>query len=227
MKQALVIGAGKFGTSVAKALAKGGAEVMVIEKNEDLLDDLKDHVARAVVADSTDLDTMRTIGAGNFESAVVAIGEHFEACVLTVAVLKELGVGEIIARANTPREERILRLVGATKVLLIESEMGRRLGEAILFPTLSEQMDLPDGYSILHLEVPARMVGQTLRELDLRAWYDVLVLGVKHAPVSVPAAASAKLDLIPDFSYRVEAGDTFVILGRDDSLAKLIKASRE
>ena len=227
MKQVLVIGAGKFGTSVAMALAKGGAEVMVIEKREELLDDLKNYVARVVVADSTDLETMRTVGTGNFESAVVAIGEHFEACVLTVAVLKELGIGEIIARANTPREERILKLVGATRVLFIESEMGRKLGESILFPTLSEQLDLPDGYSILHLEVPARMIGQTLRELDLRAWYNVIVLGVKHASASPASGAIAKLDLIPDFSYRAQEGDTFVIIGQDDSLAKLIKTSGE
>ncbi len=222
MKKAIVIGAGKFGTAVALTLAKGGADVIVVEKREELLDQLKDQLARVVVADATNLNAMREIGAGDTEVAVVSIGEDFEACVLTVAVLKELGAREIIARANTEREETILKLVGATRITFIESEMGHRTGESLLSPALSEQLNLPDGYSLLNLEAPERWIDQALKDIDLRSSYNVILLGVKHGTFWAPS----KMDLIPDLSYRVQARDVLVVVGQDESLAELMKACR-
>lgn len=232
MKKAAIIGAGKFGVAVARRLAEGDIDVLLVEHSSGLLDDLKDVVNRAVVGDSTDIEVLRDIGVGDVDVAVVTMGEHFEPAVLTVAALRDLGVKRIVARANNVREERILRLVGAHRVVFIESETGRRLAEELISPQLTEQMNLPEGYSVLKIKAPERMAGQTLKDLDLRSWYNVLVVAISRGPNAAPdtgdaAAVLAETNMIPPTAYKIRDGDVLVVLGKDDDLARMMAACRK
>jgi trk system potassium uptake protein TrkA len=123
----LVVGLGRFGTAVAETLSQQGCEVVAVDLSMTNVEAVRDSVAHAVELDATDPEALRAIEASSCPIAVVAIGEDFEASVLSVAALKEVGVGHIIARANGPRERRILRLVGASEVVEIETDIGRRL----------------------------------------------------------------------------------------------------
>jgi trk system potassium uptake protein TrkA len=127
----LVVGLGRFGLSLAEELAAQGAEVCAVDENMDNVELIKDKVAMAAQLDATDLDALRGVEAATCAAAVVAIGEDFEATVLCVAALKEVGVGRIIARARTAMQARILHAVGASQVIELESEMGRRIGQAL------------------------------------------------------------------------------------------------
>jgi trk system potassium uptake protein TrkA len=127
----LVIGLGRFGTALAESLAQQGCEVVAIDSEMDSVDAIKNKVTYAIELDSSDPSALRAIDPQNCNAAVVAIGENFEGAVLSVAALKELGVGQIIARATTPRHARILLAAGAHRVLELESEMGRALGRQL------------------------------------------------------------------------------------------------
>lgn len=127
----LVVGLGRFGTALAESLGRQGVEVIAVDRNMASVDAVKDQVALAAELDATDPRALASIEAQTCAAAIVAIGEDFEAAVLTVAALKEAGVPKIIARARSAREGRILAAVGASKTIEIESEMGRQLGATL------------------------------------------------------------------------------------------------
>jgi len=127
-KRYLVIGLGRFGSAVAEALAQHGAEVVAVDNDMANVEAVKDRVTFAIELDATDPMALRSIEATNCNGAIVAIGENFEANVLTVAALKEVGVQNIIGRARSPRHARILAAVGANRVIELEAEMGRAVG---------------------------------------------------------------------------------------------------
>jgi trk system potassium uptake protein TrkA len=127
----LVIGLGRFGTALAESLAQQGCEVVAVDSDMDSVDAIKNKVTYALELDSSDPTALRAIEPQRCNAAVVAIGENFEAAVLSVAALKDLGVTNIIARATTPRHARIFLAAGAHRVLELESEMGRALGRQL------------------------------------------------------------------------------------------------
>lgn len=149
MKRFLVIGLGRFGMSLAETLYTGREEVIAVDADMDRIEQMKDRVSHVVQLDSTDPDALKSIGADQVDTAVVAIGENFEASVVTTAILKELGIEEIIVRAYTEREKKILQLIGATRVLFVEDEMGRRTGKAISGSRIIDYIELCPTHSII------------------------------------------------------------------------------
>jgi trk system potassium uptake protein TrkA len=127
----LVIGLGRFGAALAESLAQQGCEVVAVDTDMDAVDAIKNRVTYALEMDSSDPQALRAIDPHTCQAAVVSIGENFEGAVLSVAALKELGVGTIIARATSARHARILHAAGAHRVLELESEMGRALGREL------------------------------------------------------------------------------------------------
>jgi trk system potassium uptake protein TrkA len=127
----LVIGLGRFGRSLAEELSGQGCEVIAIDRDMDNVDAVKSRVALAMELDATDPEALRGADVTTCDSAVVAVGEDFESAVLCVAALRDLGVAHVVARARTPRQARILLAVGASEVLEIENEMGRRLAATL------------------------------------------------------------------------------------------------
>lgn len=130
-KRYLVIGLGRFGSALARSLAQRGCEVVAVDRDMAMVDAIKDRVGYAVQLDGSDPTALASVDASECQAALVCMGEGFEASVLTVAALKETGVRTIVARAMTARQGRILKAVGATRVIEVESEMGRRLGAVL------------------------------------------------------------------------------------------------
>lgn len=128
----LVIGLGRFGLAVAVALSDAGVEVIAVDSDMNLVEAIKNRVAYAIQLDAGDPQALRSVDAHSCKSVIVAIGENFEAAVLCVAALKEIGVGHIIARAISERQARILTAVGASEVIEIEAEMGKTLGKRLI-----------------------------------------------------------------------------------------------
>ncbi len=130
-RRILVVGLGRFGSALAESLAAAGCEVVAVDNDMAHIDAIKSKVAYALELDATDPNALRAIDVHTCQAAVVAVGENFEGAVLTVAALRELGVQHVIARATTPRHGRILMAAGASRVVEIESEMGRALGREL------------------------------------------------------------------------------------------------
>jgi trk system potassium uptake protein TrkA len=132
-KRVLVVGLGRFGRAVAETIMEGRGEVIAVDTDMALVEAVRDRVTIAAQIDHVEADALREIGAGEVDAAVVAFGEDFAAQVLTVALLKEFGISQIVARAPTEREHRILELVGATRIVSVEAEMGQRVGRSTSF----------------------------------------------------------------------------------------------
>jgi len=132
MQRIVVVGLGRLGRAVAEALTAAGADVLAVDERLDEVERARDAVAAAVQADASDPQAMEAAGARGAAAAVVAIGEDFEASVLATSVLRELGVPRVVARAGSAREERILKLVGATETLSVEREVGGQLAKRLV-----------------------------------------------------------------------------------------------
>lgn len=143
----LIIGLGRFGAALAETLAEQGAEVIAVDRDMAMVDAVKSKVAYAIELDATDPQALLSVDPLKCRAAIVAIGENFEATVLTLAALKEVGVRDIIARSRSARESRILQAVGATEVIELEYEMGRTFG-ARLTGRADGQTALPAGQAI-------------------------------------------------------------------------------
>jgi len=229
MRKILVCGLGKFGMTIAEALGKGGAEVIAVDNSIDHIDEIKNYVAYAAQLDSTESRSLVAVGADKADVAVVAIGESFEAAVLTAAALKDLKVPVIICRANTDREARILRLAGATKVIQIEQDMAKKLAGSILTPNMVEHVELAEGYSIIEFEVDTRFIGRTLTDCRFRTDYGVNVIAIHRSLDEAVAAdhSTETMELVPDPSYVFGKGDIVVIIGREENLKRLTKVDME
>jgi trk system potassium uptake protein TrkA len=211
MKRFLVIGLGRFGRAVAEGLTEAGAEVIGLDENMSLVEAVRDRLAVAAQVDSVDPEALTTVGAAEVDAAVVAIGENFEAEILTVAVLKELGIKEIVARAQTERERRILELVGATRVLFVELEMGRRLAKALAATHVVDHVEIAEGISLIHWTADERVVGKRLGETELRPRWGLNLVAVKR---SRPDGAES-VAVMPGPDFALMEGDVLLLVGSD------------
>ncbi|MCK5802274.1 MAG: TrkA family potassium uptake protein [Lentisphaeria bacterium] len=179
--QIAVIGMGIFGREVALSLARRGFGVMVVDHDSDEIEPVKDHVAQAVILDTTDERALLDAKIDEMGVVVVAIGnQHVENSIMTTALVRQIGVPRIIARATSDLHARILRQVGATEVVNPEQDLGRRIASQIARPGLREVLQLAGNVCVAEVPVPASFVGKTIMEIDVRKKYGVNVVGVQR-----------------------------------------------
>jgi trk system potassium uptake protein TrkA len=175
-----VIGMGQFGTSIARALARRGAEVLAIDISEDNIDQIKDEVAYSVCMDSTDLRALKAQNFEDMDAVVVAIGEDFEALLLTTVQLMQLQIKRLIARAAGMQQRRILEQLGVKEILSPEDEVGKTVAEMLLHPNMKTFLPLPDDYEIVEINTPARVANKSLGEVKLREKYNLNLITIKR-----------------------------------------------
>jgi trk system potassium uptake protein TrkA len=174
----VVIGLGRFGGSVAESLQKLGHEVLGIDSDEKLVQEWSEKLTHVAQADATDEEALRQLGVPDFGHAVVGIGTHIEASVLTVLALTEVGVREIWAKAISAKHGKILASVGANHVIYPEAAMGDRVAHLIT-SRLIDFIEFDDGYAIAKTRPPKDAVGRSLADLALRTQYGVTVVTIK------------------------------------------------
>jgi trk system potassium uptake protein TrkA len=174
----IVIGLGRFGSSLAQTLVELGYEVLGVDTNEDIVQNHADLLTHVVQADTTSERALRQIGAADAVTAVVCIGTGIEASVLTTSALVDLGIKNVWAKAITESHGRILQRVGAHHVVFPEAEMGTRVAHLVTGQML-EFLALDDNFVIAELIAPDELVGMPLGESDLRAKFKVTVVCVK------------------------------------------------
>jgi trk system potassium uptake protein TrkA len=224
MKKCAVIGLGLLGRTVARELSQQGVEVVAIDVDQELVQMIADEVALAVRLDSTDRDALLKQGIDKVDSALVAIGENFEAAVLTTALLKEFGIERVVSRATTEQEAKILKLVRADHVVLVEEWVGRRLARQIVSPSLMDMVELSPGMSIARVEVPAEMWDKTLASLKFRQRYGLNVVAVIKPEGADRASPTT---LLPDPDAVIEEGDVLLVDGPDEAIARFASEETE
>jgi trk system potassium uptake protein TrkA len=211
-KEFVVFGIGKFGLSVAKTLADNGCQVMVVDSEQDRVAEIAEHVTYAVCADVTDADAMHSLGIKNFDGAVVAIGENLEASVLATIMAKELGIPYVLAKAQTELQAKVLKKVGADRIIFPEKETGIRIAHNLMGGNFINAIEISNKYSMIDFDIPQEWVGKSLRELNLRVTKKINVIGVKR---------KEDFEITPDADAPLLEHDILVVIGNNQALNKL------
>jgi trk system potassium uptake protein len=175
----VVIGLGRFGTAVARALVGLGHDVLSIDANADTVQKLADELGHVVQADAIDVDSLKQLGVGDYSHAIVSIGENLEASVLTVLNLAQIGVKDIWAKAVSPAHGRITERVGAHHVIYPESDMGERVAHLVTGKMI-DFIQFEDDFAIAKTRASAETHGKTLTESGVRTKHGVTVVGLKR-----------------------------------------------
>ena len=186
----IVIGLGRFGSSLASTLVEMGHEVLGIDSDEEAVQMHAGLLTHVVQADTTNEHTLRQLGVGDAVTAVVAIGADVESSVLTTGALVDLGVPNIWAKALTQSHGRILQRVGAHHVVFPEAEMGSRVARLVT-GALIEYFALDDDFVLIETQVPRSLAGKKLGDTDLRAHFKVTVVCIKPEGEAFTYAESA------------------------------------
>jgi len=219
MKQYLVIGLGRFGTSVAKTLYESNQEVMAVDVSEDLVQDMiNDHkVENAMVLDGTDLTSLQEIGAQNFDTAFVCM-RNLEASILTTLNLRELGLSKIIAKAGSKEHGKVLEKIGASKIVYPEEYMGRRIAQLVMEPNMIEHLRFSSDFLLAEIKAPNLFWNKTLIELNVRNKYNANIVGIRKAnDIFYPNPAAETL---------IEKGDILVVI-TDSKTARTLESLGE
>jgi trk system potassium uptake protein TrkA len=225
MKNCIVIGLGEFGYSVAKHLSLYGSEVLVIDKDKDLIQNISNEkiVSYAVIADSTDQNILKKLGIGaSYDIAVVCIGNDIEASIITTLNLKELNVKEVYVKGNSPLHEKLLKKIGADLVIFPEQEMGKKIASDIMLPKKFEDLNLSDSYKFTNIEVPKKFIGKTLIELNLRNSFDANLIAIQRKEDN-----KEKILLSLNANTIIKDKDILLLVIHVDNISKLIKSDEE
>lgn len=214
MKSYVVIGLGRFGTTLARQLCALGAEVLAIDVRNDLVNQVANDVTQAVTADAQDKEVLRTLGVRDFDCAIIAIGDDLAASVLTTMNLKELEVPYIICKAHDETHRRVLEKLGVDRVIIPEKENAERLARSLNSHNVLDYIELSEEYGILEVPAPKGWVGKTLKELNVRAKLGVNIIAVE---------SGKKTNVSPSADYCIQAGDIMVVLGENYALEAVQK----
>ena len=212
-KQYIVIGCGRFGSSVAKKMCQLGNEVMVIDKDEDSIENIAEQVTHTAIVDVTDERDLKSIGLGNFDVVIVAISSDIRASIMATIMAKEMGVPKIVCKAKDELQAKVLYKIGADKVVFPERDMGIRLAYNLASENILDQINLDPEYSIMEIVTPTNWVGKTIIELNLRAKYDITVLAVK---------TTSGLKVMPSPNYKMQEKNILIIIGNTDKISDII-----
>lgn len=223
MRRFAVIGLGRFGQKLAIALSMSGAEVIAIDKNREVVDLIRDQVSHAVRLDSTDEEALRSQGVHNVDVAIIGMGqEGFEAAILTVVTLRQMGVQQVYARAESLVAGEVFSKVGATEVIYPEIESAQRWAYKLIAPQIGEKIDFAPGYSLARIEAPASFDAKTVMDLQLRQKYNVnLVLIKRSDETKAKKTEPSPIIAVPLPGTVVYRGDILMIAGSDSDLARL------
>lgn len=204
----VVVGLGRFGTSLALELVDSGIEVLGVDGDPRVVQSLAGRLTHVVQADSTDEDAMRQLSVDEFDRAVVGVGTNLEASILTASVLLTLGVPNVWAKAISHSHARILSQIGVHHVVRPEHDMGKRVAHLVSGRML-DYIELDDGYAIAKTLAPHGLHGQPLGQSRPRGNFGVTVVGVKRHGESISYATPETV---------VRDGDLLIVSGPRDKV---------
>ena len=211
-REFVVVGLGRFGSSVAETLTQYGHDVLGIDCSAERVQHLSRDLPHIVQLDATNAEALRQIGIGQFETAVVAIGGNFESNLLATVLLRRFGVGYIITKARTRLQKTILLEVGAAQVILPEHDAGVHLARRLSSQYFIDFLEIRDGISVVEIIAPENLVGCTLAESNLRQRLGLNVIAVNRDSGIIPN---------PRAGFRIEKGDVLLVLGRIEDVEML------
>lgn len=210
-KSFIVIGLGRFGAAVARALSNLNCDILGMDISEDCVTDISRDIEHVIIADSTKLSTLKEIGAASIDHAVVAIGNNLESSILTTMNLKTLGVKNITVRSDSKDYTEIYKRLGATEVIVPEEASANSLANQIASDAILDYYSVDSNYAIVKIAVGPKFQARTLIDLDLRNNFDVNIVGIIHNNEFY----------IPRGTDYLEASDIVVLVGTKQKIRKV------
>jgi trk system potassium uptake protein TrkA len=212
-KQYLVIGAGRFGSSVATTLYELGHDVMVVDIDAALVQQISESVTHAVQADATSEAALSSLGIKDFDVIVVAIGHEIQSSIMTCILLIEMGARYVVAKAQTELHGKVLSKIGVNRVVFPERDMGQKLAHSLNAFNVIDLIELSADSSVVEVTAPAELVGRSLQELNLRARYGINVIALR--------GKDGKTNIFPGAEDKINKDDLIVAVGNNKALKKM------
>lgn len=219
-KQFAIVGLGNFGFYLATELFQKGHEVLGIDIDPKLVQEIRDRISRAVIADATDPKALKELELEKMDAVVVSIGSVLNASVLATLNVKDMGVRKVVAKAVSEAHGRILTKIGADEIYFPEKDLALTAAQRLDNPSVLDYLPFMAGYSIVQLAPPPAFIGKNLIELDLINRLGIQVIAIKEL---VPE----NVVMIPTGRFVIKDSDILILLGPDEALAGLQQAAGE
>ncbi|HNX34613.1 MAG TPA: TrkA family potassium uptake protein [Kiritimatiellia bacterium] len=215
MKRIGIIGAGRFGASLAESLAEHGAEVLLIDQNRDIIQEFSEFVTKAVEGDASNSRTLEDAGFQECDVVVVAIGTNLEGSIMATVNCKELGVPTVVAKANSDLHGKILKRVGADMVVYPNRDCAKRIARTLLSKGSVDLFEISDGLSVAEIDVPESLAHKSLAEAEVRKNFGVTVLCVRRL---ADDPTQPRTVILPTASEIIQPDDKLLVFGRDKQI---------
>jgi trk system potassium uptake protein TrkA len=213
MDTVLIIGVGEFGSNVARRMEELHCEVMAVDSCEERINEILPYVTNAIIGDGTNKEFLRSLGVGNYDVCIVALGGLFQSSLETTSLLKELGAKKVVSRATNDVQMKFLLRNGADEVVYPEKQMAIRIATKYASDSILDFINLDNNYSIYELKVPREWHGRNLAQLDIRKKHNVNILTIKrNNDVFIPA---------PDTT--IQENDIAFVIGEERDIHKCFK----
>ncbi len=209
MKSVLLIGLGKFGQTLGEKLLSMDDEVMIVDKEEDVINALAPKYTNALIANCMNEDNLRAMDIPSFDVCIVAIGDDFQSSLEITSILKDLGAKYVVSRADTEIQRKFLLRVGADEVVYPNRDIAEKLAVKLNSEKVYDYIELDSEYSIFEIAVPKKWNGKSLIETNPRARYGINILTIKKQKKIIP---------LPPATYVFEEGDHMVVFGNTESI---------
>lgn len=231
MKSIAVIGLGQFGHQIALSLSQKGFQVIALDKNPDVISEIKDAVSEAIIIDSTDEKAMWAVNIDTVDEAIVAIGSNMQSSLLTTALLQRMNIEEIHVRAISLLQESILKSMGIKNIVNIEKQMGIQVANIMSSEFIGKYVEISDRHSLMEISVPDPLIGKNLKDLNFRTKYRINIVGIKSKKPIIQEDGeviykTAMTD-VPDPKYPLQPDDILVVAGTDDNLNRFLRMGKD
>jgi len=218
-----VIGLGTFGFQLACELQKLGGEVLAVDRDPEVVQEIRDQVSRAVVCDALDRESLREIGVGSADVVVIGLRSRLDASILATMYVQELGVSEIVVQAASNDHRRALEKLGAARIIFPEKDMATRVANHLLAPNFLDYVWVAPGYGMVEVKAPEAFFGKSLLELNIRQRHGVIVVAVRSpgaATIAGQPSPEGSPPFVPTPDYVFQRDDVLIVFGKDEVLKK-------
>ena len=209
MKSVLLIGMGQFGQLLGEKLLNMGNEVMIVDKDENIINTVASKYTGAVICNCMVSDNLKALDIPSYDACVVTIADDFQSSLEITSILKDLGAKYIIAKANTDIQRKFLLRIGANEVIYPNRDMAEKLAVKINSEQVYDYFELDATYSILEIAVPEKWIGKTIRQTNPRTKYGINILTIKKDNKYMPTPT-------PDTMF--ESNDKIVVFGNTEQI---------
>ena len=213
MKTVLIIGAGQFGTHIAKRMEELRCEVMAVDINEDAINQIMPYVTDAKIGDGTNEEFLRMLGVNDYDVCFVTLGRHFQTSLETTSLLSELGAKKVISRATNDVQMKFLLRNGADEVVYPEKQTAVRIATKYAYDSILDYFHLDNDIYIYEVKAPKDWFGKTLAQIDIRKKYKINILSIKRGDEA----------MLPSADTVIQPGDIAFVLGELRDIQKGFK----